>query len=709
MRCLLALLIAVAVGSVSAAEGDAAGEPASGGTEQAQEGGEQTAPEPALPRRIADFTQSAAEGVIDRFERAWAVVTAMGESELTVDWSALGASLMRLGIVAVATFLAFMLLRWAARGLFARADRWALAGERSYAVVRRVLAVIAAVTVDALVVVLAWVGGYAIALFGLGVAGSMAMEQSLFLNAFLAIELFKVVIRMLFAARDDGLRLLPLAAADAAYWNARLAVLAGFLGYGLLLFTPLVTDVARAVGTLLAPLIKVIGFIYAAVIITRNRAIVRDKLLKRSRQLAGASGILVAIAARSWHAVAIVYLASLMLSSMIQPEQSLAFMMTATLQTVLAIGAGVFVSVLLGQLMQRPLRLPETTRTKLPMLEQRLNGFVPRGLQIVRIVIGIVVAAVVIDAWRFIFDLSDWVASPAGRTVIGAVLSVAFIVVLATGVWLGFASWIEHRLNPNAGRGEPGARAKTLLSLFRNAGTIAIVTFTVMISLSEVGVDIGPLLAGAGVLGLAIGFGAQKLVQDIITGVFIQLENAINAGDFITVAGISGTVERLSIRSVGLRDLSGTFHLVPFSAVDTVSNYMREFGYHLGVYGVSYREDVDNVVTHLNAAFDELAEDPEIKPKLLGGVEVDGVTEFADSAVRIRVRIRTTPGDQWLVGRAYNRIVKRRFDEAGIEIPFPHRTVFFREGDGRPGIPRDSGADSGAGAQPAPESSAPES
>jgi small conductance mechanosensitive channel len=186
------------------------------------------------------------------------------------------------------------------------------------------------------------------------------------------------------------------------------------------------------------------------------------------------------------------------------------------------------------------------------------------------------------------------------------------------------------------------------------------------------------------VLGLAIGFGAQKLVQDIITGVFIQVENAMNTGDVVTAGGITGVAERLSIRSVGLRDLSGTYHIVPFSSVDTVSNFMRDFAFHVGEYGIAYGEDIDEAVTHLRAAFDELAADPEYADDILEPLEVSGVTALAESSVNIRVRIKTAPGLQWGIGRAYNRLVKRHFDAAGIEIPFPHTTVYFGESkDGR--------------------------
>ena len=164
----------------------------------------------------------------------------------------------------------------------------------------------------------------------------------------------------------------------------------------------------------------------------------------------------------------------------------------------------------------------------------------------------------------------------------------------------------------------------------------------------------------------------------MITGVFIQLENAMNTGDFISVGGNSGTVERVGIRSVAMRDLYGTYHIVPFSSVDAVSNYTKEFGNHVGEYGIAYRESIDEAIIQLEAAFEELKQG-KFKDDVLAPLNVAGVVALADSSVNIRVVIKTTPGNQWAVGRAYNRLVKMYFDKAGIEIPFPHTTLYFGE------------------------------
>src|SRR5690606_37822811 len=174
------------------------------------------------------------------------------------------------------------------------------------------------------------------------------------------------------------------------------------------------------------------------------------------------------------------------------------------------------------------------------------------------------------------------------------------------------SSWVEYRLNTNVGR-IPTAREKTLLNLFKNAFTIALAIFALMLALAQIGVNIAPLLAGAGVVGLAIGFGAQKLVQDIITGIFIQFENIMNEGDVVEAAGRTGVVERLTIRSVTIRDMSGTVHLIPFSSVDQVSNMMRGFSFYVSEVEIAYDSDIDAAKQAMRDAFAMVMEHDEYK------------------------------------------------------------------------------------------------
>ena len=281
-----------------------------------------------------------------------------------------------------------------------------------------------------------------------------------------------------------------------------------------------------------------------------------------------------------WHVVAIVYLVTLLVVWFANPEQALPFMLGATVQSVIAILVGVVIVGFISRFVSAGLQPARaTSRQRLPLLEARLQAFVPTVMQVVRWVVIAGVLVAIAQAWA-LFDFVGWIGSDGGQQVAGSVISAALIVLVCIVLHVVVASWVEYRLNTSFGK-VPTAREKTLLNLFKNAFTIALVVFGLMLALAQIGVNIAPLLAGAGVIGLAIGFGAQKLVQDIITGIFIQFENVMNEGDVVEAAGKSGVVEKLTIRSVTIRDLSGTVHLIPFSSVDQVCNMVRGFSFHV--------------------------------------------------------------------------------------------------------------------------------
>jgi small conductance mechanosensitive channel len=198
-----------------------------------------------------------------------------------------------------------------------------------------------------------------------------------------------------------------------------------------------------------------------------------------------------------------------------------------------------------------------------------------------------------------------------------------------------------------------------------------------MMILSEIGIDLKPLLAAAGLSGLAIGFGAQSLVKDVISGFFILLENSVRVGDVVEVAGVSGVVEEVKLRTITLRDLSGNVHVVPNGIVDKVKNMTKLYSYYLFDIGVAYREDVDEVMAVLKEIAAELQADPKFGADILEPLDMLGLDQFADSAVIIKCRIKTTPMEQWRIGREMNRRIKKTFDAKGIEIPFPHRTIYW--------------------------------
>jgi small-conductance mechanosensitive channel len=633
----------------------------------------------SLPRQFALLTQKFAESAVDELSEQILLVTDVARGSIDINYVAILLALLDLIILIAATVALFWVLRRMATPVFRRLDQWVQSSPEQGRWLKQVPGISLAFLLDILVVGLAWVGGYGLGLFLLGDSGTLETQYSLFLNAFLFVELLKALIRLFLASRFQGLRILPIDGEDSAYWNAWLSRMIGFLGYGLLIVVPLVKfHISLAAGNVATLLIVLTAYSKTVAVILQNRARARKKLetLGEASQLAFFR-FTMNFLAHIWHWIALLYFTALAAISITRPENALPFMASATVQTILAIVVGFVVAGVLTQIISRRIQIPEETRQHFPLLEERLNAYIPTALKVMRAGIILIVIAVIADAWA-VFNLGAWVSSESGSFLLSKILSVATILIFTALLWLLIASWIEHQLSTSGPGGTmAGARKKTLLAIFRNAVAVTLLIMVTMIVLAEIGINIGPLIAGAGVIGLAIGFGAQKLVQDIITGVFIQLENAMNAGDVVQVAGITGTVEKLTIRSLGLRDISGTQHVIPFSSVTTVSNLTRDFGYHVGIYGVAYRENTDTAIEHLRAAFAELLQDPQHAPNILGDLEVHGITEFGDNAVNLRVRIKTLPGMQWGIGRAYNRLVKLHFDAAGIEIPFPHRTIYF--------------------------------
>ena len=222
-------------------------------------------------------------------------------------------------------------------------------------------------------------------------------------------------------------------------------------------------------------------------------------------------------------------------------------------------------------------------------------------------------------------------------------------------------------------------RVKTLTGLLRTICLTLVWVVGIVMSLDQIGLDITPILAGAGIVGLAVGFGAQNLVRDIINGFFVILENQVRVGDVAIVNGTGGLVEAISFRTITLRDLSGTVHIFPHGTVTTLANMTKGWSATVMNIGVAYKEDTDRVAEIMREVGKDLQQDEQIGGKILEPIEILGVDAFGESAVEIKVRIKTLPIEQWGVGREYRRRLKKAFDRENIEIPFPHRTLYMGE------------------------------
>lgn len=223
-------------------------------------------------------------------------------------------------------------------------------------------------------------------------------------------------------------------------------------------------------------------------------------------------------------------------------------------------------------------------------------------------------------------------------------------------------------------------RAKTLSGIIHTTIIVVIYAAASMMILSEIGIQIGPLLAGAGIAGLAVGFGAQSLVKDVINGFFLLLENQIRVGDVVDIAGVGGLVEAVNLRTTRLRDLEGRVHIIPNGMIEVATNFTRDWSRALVEIGVAYKEDVDQVIAVLKQVGEEMRNDAAFAEIILEPMTVLGLDSFGDSSVNIRLFFKTVPLKQWEVAREFRRRVKKAFDAAGIEIPFPHRTIYMGEG-----------------------------
>lgn len=392
--------------------------------------------------------------------------------------------------------------------------------------------------------------------------------------------------------------------------------------------------------------------------------------------------------ARTWHLITGLYLVVVYLIWVLDVKDGAHFVLKATLGTLVVFVIAQLLLRAIGHVFDRGLHLPLHLREEFPGLEQRLNRYFPILRRLVNGLVSIVAILLIASAWDI--DALAWFTKGAGNALVGAVFNIFMIVALSLLIWELVSGSIERHLAENDDTGlhpASSARIRTLLTVARNALLVALTVAATLMVLSELGINIAPLLAGAGVVGLAIGFGSQRLVQDVINGAFILFQDLMAVGDVVKLGDKAGVVEALSIRTVRLRDLSGTVHTIPFGSIDAVSNLTRDYAFHVFNIGIAYREDVDEVIDLIKAIGEELQADKELGPLILEPVEVFGLDTFGDSAIVIKGRIKTKPIKQWQVGRAFNRLIKQRFDQQGIEIPFPHTTLYFgqdKQGEAAP-------------------------
>jgi small conductance mechanosensitive channel len=381
-----------------------------------------------------------------------------------------------------------------------------------------------------------------------------------------------------------------------------------------------------------------------------------------------------------WHIAAILFTLGIYGTWALGIEGGVYFVVRALILTVMV----AVLSASLIRFSQRGLdqlfKINDELKKNYPNLEDRANRYLPLLRHTVKAAVYIIAAFSIMQAWGI--GTYSWILSPQGGAVVSKLMVIFLIIAGAVMIWelvsLKIEAYMIREREGVSGR-KANQRMLTLLPLFNNVIRITLVLVAGMSVLSHIGINIAPLLAGAGVVGLAVGFGAQTLVRDVITGAFILMEGSIAVGDWVEAGGYAGTVEHLTIRTLTLRDLAGAVFVIPFGEVTTVKNSNRDFGYALVDAGVAYREDYGEVVQALQDAATELRQDETWGPDIIEDLELFGLNNLGDSAVEIRVRLKTRPMRQFAVRRAFLERMKRIFDARGIEIPFPHQTIWFGE------------------------------
>ncbi|MGE0726047.1 MAG: mechanosensitive ion channel domain-containing protein, partial [Alphaproteobacteria bacterium] len=499
------------------------------------------------------------------------------------------------------------------------------------------------------------------------------------IQAILIAGIVQAIARAILAPDAPGLRLAPVSDETAHYlliWVGRFVAVT--------VYADAAIDIALLIGlpvSIHALLARILGLLVAGlavVFILQNRDAVSDWLRRRRddrdtpQAFTAARGWL----ADTWHVLALVYVAVLAAVWLFRLPGGFAFVMRASAISIVILAAAVLAQRAIRQGVRRMFSVDATVARDFPAIEARANRYMAVVNVVASAAVGAVALVLLLQAWGA--DSIGWLSSDLGRRITGGALSIVVVLLLALFVWEVVDRLIERsllrltRADPTSGH---AMRLRTFLPLLRNVAMVVLATVVVFVLLAELGVNIAPLIAGASIIGLAVAFGANALVKDVITGLFILIEGTISIGDIVEVDGRAGVVEGLSIRTLRLRDLTGAQHTIPFSNVTSVKNMTKDFSYYVVDAGVSYDSDLIKVMDVLRAVDADMRADPAFAAMISAPIEILGVDRFADSSIIVRARLRTPPAKQWSVGREFNRRMKEAFDREGIVIPYPHQVV----------------------------------
>lgn len=502
-------------------------------------------------------------------------------------------------------------------------------------------------------------------------------------NAVVSVRVLLALGRLVLAPDDARRRMIALADETAGYWYVWLRRLTSLVVYGyfadataLLLGLPLGGYQAVA---------KLIGLITAAlviVLILQNRRAAARGIRGAGAQATSGFQILRARLAEVWHILALIYVIVIYAVWALRVPNGFEYLLRATLLTiVIAVAAKAIASGTEGAL-TRFFSIGADLKKRFPLLEARAGRYLPAMVKSLHTLIYLVAVASLFQAWGI--DVFGWLAGPTGRRAESSLATILVTIVMALVVWEIFTIagevYLARKLASAEAEERAHKRAHTLMPLIHRAVAFLLAAIAFLIVLSALGVNVGPLLAGLGVIGIAVGLGAQSLVKDLITGILIVLDDTIAVGDEVTMAGGNGFVEQISIHALKLRDRKGALHTIPFSEMKSVVNATKHFSIATFNIPIAYTENVDKVIAELKRLGEEIKDDPKFRPFVLGPLEVGGLDQFGDYAMFLAASIKTRPGKQEDVLHEFNLRLKRRFDELGIEMPYRTRAMFVGGG-----------------------------
>jgi small-conductance mechanosensitive channel len=518
--------------------------------------------------------------------------------------------------------------------------------------------------------------GHLIAASSLGGQTGSRLVILAVVDAYVICAALLCVARMLLSPEASRLRLFYLRDTTAAYlmrWSRRLILIA-VCGYaigevGLLLG---LSDIAHEA---LQKGVGLVLHVCLAIMVIQKRRAVRRRL-RAPPEATGLIALLRNRLARVWHWIALFFLIGGWLIWAVEVPHGYAAVLHYFVVTALVlIGARLVLLVLLG-VVDRFMRPGPNSVGLYPGMQTRLLAYHPVVTAALRLTIYLLCVLGLLQLYGLNTFL--WlVESALGLRILSASGTLVVTIVLAFTAWEAINGGVQQHLDRLQREAQlaKSARLRTLLPLLRTTVLITIAIIAGLMILGEIGINIAPLLAGAGIIGVAIGFGSQKLVQDLITGIFLLLENAMQVGDAVTVAGLSGTVEALSVRTIRLRAGDGSVHIIPFSSVTSVTNVNRGVGNASVAVSVAYDEDTDRVADELKAIVAEMRADPDLSSKMLSDFQLWGVDKVDGAEVTIVGQVVCTDSGRWGVQREFNRRMKRRFQELGIRIFNPVQTI----------------------------------